>query len=235
MIDWHLPNRPIKNCFLHRLPRLQIVCKTSRRLYFNKHKEDPRSLLHFAPVGNVCFCFLEWERFFPSVWNWNCCGSFFLLQFSWLHINASSMTKEFDTNIEQTYQFSSRENTPRKYEGWIVGDPSCHSDGSFPWADVENSLYRKWRDVLCVSKLKNSNFSNKTNISYVTSIFYWPVQISAVFTLKPWNDLKTCRNIVFIKNTLNFKRLLRVVSNFLSNVWIDRPFMPSSDVTTPLL
>ena len=50
------------------------------------------------------------------------------------------MTKEFDTNIEQAYQFSSRENIPRKYEGWIVGDPSCHSDGSFPWADVENSL-----------------------------------------------------------------------------------------------
>ena len=41
-----------------------------------------------------------------------------------------------------------------------------------------------------------------------------------------------CRNTV----AWNFKRLLRVVFSSLrplSNVWIDQPLMPSSDVTTP--
>ena len=148
------------------------------------------------------------------------------------------MTKEFDTNIEQTYQCLSLF-FKGKYTSQIWGVNCRWSFMSFRWFF---SLSRRWKFTTenGVMFLVSQSWSVRTflidqTFSYVTSIFYWPVEISAVFTLKPWNDLKTCRNIVFIKNSLNFRRLLRGVSNFLSNVWIDRPLMPSSDVTTPLL
>ena len=176
MIDWHLPNRPIKNCFLHRLPRLQIVCKLFARHHVvyistNTRKIQDLFFIHLFFSCGEMFVFVFWNErgFFLVFWTGTLVAHFSYynsLDFILMH---HPWRKNLTLRLSRPINF-----LQGKIHHANRGVNCRWSFMSFRWFF---SLSRRWKLIIesgvmfFVSKLKSSNFSNKTNISYVTSIF----------------------------------------------------------------